>query len=238
VGATRSPNVGKDHLSEAIVIEGVRRFSRRPSFARARVHTRRRTTLYREASRSRLFWRQARTSCSARTTTVEWALPHAKWFVGATLNVTESCLDRHLTTATKNKAAIIWEGEQGGTRTLTYAQLHREVMLLADALKGLGIEKGDRVAIYMGMVPEAAVAMLACARLGAVHTVVFGGFAADALRDRIQDSQAKLVITQDGAYRRGQIVPLKETVDRALAQPQAKSVTKTIVYRHLRELRT
>ncbi|HTN91655.1 MAG TPA: acetate--CoA ligase, partial [Sorangium sp.] len=129
--------------------------------------------------------------------------------------------------------AIIWEGEHGATRTLTYAQLHRETLLLANALKRLGIEKGDRVAIYMGMVPEVAVAMLACARLGAVHTVVFGGFAADALRDRIHDSQAKLVITQDGAYRRGQVVPLKATVDRALAQPEAKSATRVIVYQHL-----
>ncbi|XXT18353.1 acetate--CoA ligase [Sorangium sp. So ce429] len=193
--------------------------------------------LYRESiEQPDAFWRREAGDLVFRTpwtTTSDWALPHAKWFLGATLNVTESCLDRHLTTATKNKAAIIWEGEHGATRTLTYAQLHRETLLLANALKRLGIEKGDRVAIYMGMVPEVAVAMLACARLGAVHTVVFGGFAADALRDRIHDSQAKLVITQDGAYRRGQVVPLKATVDRALAQPEAKSATRVIVYQHL-----
>ncbi|WP_437754674.1 acetate--CoA ligase [Sorangium sp. So ce1389] len=193
--------------------------------------------LYRESiEQPDAFWRREAGDLVFRTpwtTTSDWTLPHAKWFLGATLNVTESCLDRHLTTATKNKAAIIWEGEHGATRTLTYAQLHRETLLLANALKRLGIEKGDRVAIYMGMVPEVAVAMLACARLGAVHTVVFGGFAADALRDRIHDSQAKLVITQDGAYRRGQVVPLKETVDRALAQPEAKSATRVIVYQHL-----
>ncbi|WP_437277592.1 acetate--CoA ligase [Sorangium sp. So ce375] len=193
--------------------------------------------LYRESiDQPDAFWRREASDLVFRTpwaTTSDWSLPHAKWFLGATLNVTESCLDRHLTTATKNKAAIIWEGEHGATRTLTYAQLHRETLLLANALKRLGIEKGDRVAIYMGMVPEVAVAMLACARLGAVHTVVFGGFAADALRDRIHDSQAKLVITQDGAYRRGQVVPLKATVDRALAQPEAKSATRVIVYQHL-----
>ncbi|WP_437315940.1 acetate--CoA ligase [Sorangium sp. So ce385] len=193
--------------------------------------------LYRESiEQPDAFWRREAGDLVFRTpwtTTSDWSLPHAKWFLGATLNVTESCLDRHLTTATKNKAAIIWEGEHGATRTLTYAQLHRETLLLANALKKLGIEKGDRVAIYMGMVPEVAVAMLACARLGAVHTVVFGGFAADALRDRIHDSQAKLVITQDGAYRRGQVVPLKATVDKALAQPEAKSATRVIVYQHL-----
>jgi len=218
-----------------------RRFDPPAAFAkRARVSSREAyDALYRESiEQPDAFWRREAGDLVFRTpwtTTQEWALPHAKWFLGATLNVTESCLDRHLGTATKNKAAIIWEGEHGDTRTLTYAQLHRETLRLASALKRLGIEKGDRVAIYMGMVPEVAVAMLACARIGAVHTVVFGGFAADALRDRIHDSQAKLVITQDGGYRRGNIVPLKETVDRALAQPQAKSATRTIVYRHLGE---
>jgi acetyl-CoA synthetase len=193
--------------------------------------------LYRESvDQPDTFWRRETKELVFRTpwtTTLEWKLPHAKWFVGATLNITESCLDRHLGTATRNKAALLWEGEFGATRTLTFAELYRETVLLADALRKQGIEKGDRVVIYMGMVPEVVVAMLACARLGAVHTVIFGGFAADAIRDRIQDSQAKLVITQDGGHRRGQVLALKETVDRALAQPQAKSVTKTIVYRHL-----
>ena len=122
---------------------------------------------------------------------------------GGTINVTYNCLDRHLHGATRNKAAIIWEGEPGDTRTLTYQQLHREVCRFANALEKLGVGKGDRVAIYMGMVPEAAIAMLACARIGAVHSVVFGGFAADALRDRMNDAKAKCVITQDGAFRRG-----------------------------------
>jgi acetyl-CoA synthetase len=221
------------------LLKETRRFEPPVEFSRhARIGSREAyEALYRESvEQPDAFWRREARDLVFRTTwdkTNEWSLPHARWFLGATLNVTESCLDRHLTTATKNKAAVIWEGEHGATRTLTYAQLHRETLKLASALKQLGIEKGDRVAIYMGMVPEVAVAMLACARLGAVHTVVFGGFAADALRDRIQDSQAKLVITQDGAYRRGQVVPLKDTVDKALAQPEAKSATRVIVYRHL-----
>jgi acetyl-CoA synthetase len=228
-------------MSDAItsLLKETRRFDPPADFARrARVSSREAyEALYRESiEQPDSFWRREAAELTLRTpwtTTLEWTLPHAKWFLGATLNITESCLDRHLATATRNKAALIWEGEHGATRTLTYAQLHRETLLLANALKRLGIQRGDRVAIYMGMVPEVVVAMLACARLGAVHTVVFGGFAADALRDRIQDSQAKLVITQDGAYRRGQIVPLKETVDRALAQPESGSVTNTVVYRHL-----
>ncbi|WP_437956941.1 acetate--CoA ligase [Sorangium sp. So ce119] len=221
------------------LLKETRRFEPPAEFSRrARVGARETyEALYRESiEQPDAFWRREVGDLVFRTpwtTTSDWSLPHVKWFLGATLNVTESCLDRHLTTATRNKAAIIWEGEHGATRTLTYAQLHRETLLLANALKRLGIEKGDRVAIYMGMVPEVAVAMLACARLGAVHTVVFGGFAADALRDRIHDSQAKLVITQDGAYRRGQVVPLKATVDKALAQPEAKSATRVIVYQHI-----
>ncbi len=184
------------------------------------------------------FWRREASDLVFRTPwtqALEWTPPHAKWFLGATLNASESCLDRHLGTARRNKAAILWEGEHGATRTLTYAELHREVCRLANGLASLGVVAGDRVAIYMGMVPEVVVAMLACARLGAVHTVVFGGFAADALRDRIQDSQAKVVITQDGAWRRGSALGLKQTVDQALDQPEAKSVTHAIVYRHLGE---
>src|SRR3954469_14537080 len=161
--------------------------------------------LYRESVESpETFWARETVDLVFRTPwqkALEWELPHAKWFVGATLNITESCLDRHLATPRRNKAAIVWEGELGATKTLTYAQLHRETVLLADALRKHGIVKGDRVAIYIDMVPEVAVAMLACARLGAVHTVIFGGFAADAIRDRIADCQAKVVITQDGGYR-------------------------------------
>jgi acetyl-CoA synthetase len=221
------------HLKET------RRFEPPADFAKnARIPSREAyDALYKESVESpETFWRREAADLVLRTpwtTTLEWNLPHAKWFQGATLNLTESCLDRHLGTATRNKAAIIWEGELGATRTLTYAQLHRETVLLADALRKHGVVKGDRVAIYMGMVPEVAVAMLACARLGAVHTVIFGGFAADAIRDRIHDCQAKIVITQDGGYRRGGVLGLKEAVDKALAQPQAACVEKTIVLQHL-----
>ena len=150
--------------------------------------------------------------------TLEWNPPFAKWFAGGTTNVAYNCLDRHLRGATRNKAALIWEGEPGDSRVLTYQQLHREVCRCANALEQLGIGKGDRVGIYMGMVPEAAIAMLACARIGAVHSVVFGGFAADAVRDRMNDARAKAVITQDGAFRRGQPSPLKPQVDKALEE--------------------
>lgn len=149
---------------------------------------------------------------------VEWNEPFAKWYVGGQLNVTVNCLDRHLSTWRKNKAAIIWEGEPGDSRTLTYAQLHREVCRFANGLKKLGLQKGDRVIVYMPMVPEAAIAILACARLGTPHSVVFGGFSAQALIDRIHDCQAKFVITADGGFRRGSIVPLKKAVDDALGQ--------------------
>jgi acetyl-CoA synthetase len=161
----------------------------------------------------------------------EWKLPHAKWFSGATLNVSESCLDRHLGTPRAKKSALIWESEPGETRTLSYEELHRQVVRLAAALRSLGVKKGDRVAIYMGMVPEVVVGMLACARIGAPHTVVFGGFAAESLRDRINDCGAKVVLTQDGALRRGALVPLKATVDRAVTD--APSIEKVVVYRRL-----
>ncbi|HSR68880.1 MAG TPA: acetate--CoA ligase [Acidobacteriota bacterium] len=147
---------------------------------------------------------------------LEWDCPHAKWFVGGKLNVSYNCLDRHLQTWRKNKAALVWEGEPGDQRVLTYQDLHREVNRCAAALHRLGIEEGDRVAIYMGMVPELAVAMLACARIGAPHTVVFGGFSPESLRDRINDCQAKLLITADGSWRRGSVVPLKQNADEAV----------------------
>lgn len=147
---------------------------------------------------------------------LEWNEPFAQWFVGGQLNLSYNCLDRHLTTWRKNKAAIIWEGEPGDQRTLTYQQLHREVCKFANVLKGLGIEKGDRVAIYMPMIPELPVAMLACARIGATHSIIFGGFSAEALKDRINDAQAKAVITADGGFRRGTVVQLKPAVDDAV----------------------
>jgi len=147
---------------------------------------------------------------------LEWNAPWAKWFVGGKLNVTYNCVDRHAHSARRNKAAIIWEGEPGDMRVLTFGMLEREVNRFANGLKALGVAKGDRVAIYMGMVPELAVAMLACAKIGAAHSVVFGGFSAEALRERINDAKAKVLITADGAWRRGTVVPLKASVDDAL----------------------
>jgi acetyl-CoA synthetase len=155
---------------------------------------------------------------------VDWKLPDAKWFVGGRLNATASCLDRHVTTWRKNKAAIIFEGEPGDSRVYTYDQLHREVCKAANALVALGVRAGEFVAIYMPMIPEAAIAMLACARLGAPHTVVFGGFSAEALRDRIVDCKARFVITADGGWRRGQIVPLKDNVDKAIEGTTVETV--------------
>jgi acetyl-CoA synthetase len=165
-----------------------------------------------------------------------WKEPFAQWFVGGQLNVSANCLDRHLGTPTANKAALIWEGEPAGPgkpgeeRTLTFKQLHHEVCLFANVLKRNGLKRGDRVLIYLPMVPEAAVAMLACARLGAVHSVVFGGFSAQSVADRIQDSQARFVITADGGFRRGTVVPLKQNVDEALLlkDPQGELLAKTI----------
>ena len=164
-------------------------------------------------------------------TVLDWQPPFAKWFIGGKLNISYNCLDRHLTTWRRNKAALIWEGEPGDSRTLTYAQLHREVCQFANVLKQLGATKGDVIGIYMPMIPEAAIAMLACARIGAAHTVVFGGFSAEALRDRLIDGQAKLVITADGGWRKDAIVPLKEQVDKALADPKVEVENVLVVQR-------
>ncbi len=160
---------------------------------------------------------------------LEWDVPWAKWFVGGEINLSHNCLDRHLSSSRRNKAAIIWEGEPGDIRTLTYQQLHSEVSKCANVLKSLGVKKGEVVAIYMGMSPELAIALLACARIGAPHTVVFGGFSAQALVDRITDSQAVAVITQDGSFRRGVEVTLKPAVDEALLQ--CPSVRHSLVYK-------
>ncbi len=174
---------------------------------------------------------------------LQWKAPFAKWFVGGKLNVSHNCLDRHLGTPTANQAAIIWEGEPAGAgihgevRTLTYKQLHREVCLFANVLKRHGLKKGDRVIIYLPMVPEAAIAMLACTRIGVVHSVVFGGFSAQSVADRIFDCQAKMVITADGGFRRGTVVQLKKNVDDALAikdaqgQLLARTIEKVIILR-------
>ena len=148
---------------------------------------------------------------------LDWQPPHAKWFVGGKLNASVNCLDRHVRGARRNKAALVWEGEPGDRRTLTYFDLYRQVSAFANVLKGLGIKKGDRVGMYLPLVPELVISMLACARIGAIHSVVFGGFSAESLRDRMNDMKASLLITADGGYRRGQIVPLKQVADEAVA---------------------
>jgi acetyl-CoA synthetase len=163
------------------------------------------------------------------TQVLEWNPPHAKWFVGGKINASVNCLDRHVRTARRNKAAIIWEGEPGDRRTLTYFDLHREVCQFANVLKALGITRGDRVAIYLPLIPELAIAMLACARIGAVHSVVFGGFSAESLRDRINDASARLLVTADGGFRRGSVVALKKVADEALAN--TPSIEHAIVVR-------
>ncbi len=162
-------------------------------------------------------------------TVLKWEEPHAQWFVGGKINASYNCLDKHLESWRKNKAAIIWEGEPGEIRTLTYQQLHSEVCKFANVLKKLGVKIGDRVALYMPLVPELAIAMLACARIGATHTVIFGGFSADAIRDRVNDGECKLIVTADGGFRRGSEIKLKETVDAAVSQ--TPSVEHVVVFK-------
>ena len=158
---------------------------------------------------------------------LDWQPPFARWFVGGTTNIAWNCLDRHLTTWRRNKAAIVWEGEPGDSRVLTYQDLHREVSRFANALKRLGVVAGDRVALYMPMVPELPIAMLACARIGATHVVVFGGFSAEALRERVKDTAARVIVTADGGWRRGSVIPLKAAVDEAVKD--TPSVTAVVV---------
>ena len=214
-----------------------RRFHPDPAFVeRARVSSHHAyASLYRQSiEEPDAFWREQTADLAWRTPWTrasEWTLPRATFFAGARLNVSESCLDRHLATSRRTKAALIWEGEPGDTRTLTYFELHREVVRAAAALADLGVTPGDRVAIYMGMVPEAVIAMLACARIGATHSVVFGGFSAEALRDRINDCGAKVLLTQDGAWRRGSVVPLKAMADAALEK--TPSIRKVVVLRRI-----
>ena len=162
-------------------------------------------------------------------TVCEWNLPFSKWFVGGSLNVSENCLDRHVAAGRGDRVAFHWEGEPGDTRTVTYADLLAEVQRFANVLRGLGVDKGDRVNIYLPMIPEAAVAMLACTRIGAAHSVVFGGFSAQSLTDRINDASAKVLITADGGYRRGEVFPLKPAADEAIAS--TPSIEHVVVVR-------
>jgi acetyl-CoA synthetase len=211
---------------EALLKEG-RKFPPPKAFSKAaRVKN---AAIYREARKNPVrFWeRQARELRWLKPwrKALEWKLPYAKWFIGGKLNVSDNCLDRHVEGPRRNKAAIIWEGEPGDSRILTYRDLWREVNRFAAALRRHGVKKGDTVTIYMPMVPELPIAMLACARIGAPHNVVFGGFAPESLRDRINDCGAKVVITADGSYRRGGMVPLKKNTDAALKEcPQVTTV--------------
>ncbi len=164
---------------------------------------------------------------------LEWKAPWVKWFVGGKLNVAYNCVDRHARSARRNKAALVWEGEPGDSRVLTYGMLEREVNRFANVLRSLGVAKGDLVAIYMGMIPELAIAMLACAKIGAPHSIIFGGFSAEALRERINDAKAKVVVTCDGAWRRGGVVPLKAWVDEALRE--TPTIEKVVVVRRVGE---
>jgi len=189
--------------------------------------------IYQEAARDpERFWADFARELEWSTpwsTVLEWNPPHAKWFVGGKINASVNCLDRHLGSARRNKAAIIWEGEPGDRRTLTYFDLHRDVCQFANVLKSLGVGRGDRVAIYLPLIPELVIAMVACARIGAVHSVVFGGFSAESLRDRINDAQCRLLVTADGGFRRGSVVPLKKVADEALAD--TPSIEHAIVVR-------
>ncbi len=206
-----------DHQIDTLLSES-RRFPPPPAFAAQAIAT---SGLYDAATADReAFWADQARALDWMVpwqAVLEWTPPHARWFVGGRLNVAANCLDRHLAGPRRNKAAIIWEGEPGDRRVYTYFGLAREVGRCANALKRLGVERGDRVAIYLPMIPEAAIAMLACARIGAVHSVVFGGFSADSLRDRINDAQATVLITADGGYRRGHVLPLKRFADEAVA---------------------
>jgi len=208
-----------------------RTFSAPPDFrARARVSD---DSLYAEADRDpEAFWARFADELEWSRKwdrVLDWQPPHAKWFVGGTLNASVNCVDRHVRDGRRNKAAIIWEGEPGDRRTLTYYDLFREVSQFANVLKSLGVKKGDRVAIYLPLIPELVVSLLACARIGAIHSVVFGGFSAESLRDRINDAKARLLITADGGYRRGQIVALKKVADEAVAD--TPSIENVVVVR-------
>jgi len=216
----------ESHLKETRVFKPSREFAKKARISSLEQYRR----MYRESIRNPdKFWaREARELHWQKPwkKVLQWNAPSAKWFVGGKLNLSENCLDRHLHCARRNKAAIIWEGEPGDKRILTYQQLHREVCRFANVLKRNKIRKGDRVIIYLPAIPEAAIAMLACTRIGAIHSVVFGGFSADSIRDRIADCGATAVITADAGYRRGALVPLKHNVDQAL---KGKTTVKRVI---------
>src|SRR4026209_2512068 len=235
--ATLTPGTMNEQLDT--LLSETRRFPPPAAFAARASAT---AELYQAGRDWTRFWAQQAQDLdwiSAWTRVLDWQPPHARWFVDGKLNASANCIDRHLKGPRRNKAAIVWEGEPGDRRVLTYWDLAREVSRCANALKRLGIERGDRVAIYLPMIPEAGVArsvpmipeaviaMLACARIGAVHSVVFGGFSADSLRDRIYDAGAVCVIAADCGYRRGQVVPLKRFADQALQE--CPSVRHTVV---------
>lgn len=219
----------ESHLVENRVFKPTKEFSKQSALSNLTAYRRqyeesiKRPDKFWAKEASELFWQKKWTKV------LEWACPFAKWFIGGKINVSENCLDRHVNSPRRNKAAIIWEGEPGEKRTLTYHQLHREVCKFANVLKRNGVRKGDRVLIYMPLIPEASIAMLACARIGAVHSVVFGGFSSDSIRDRLADSGAKVIVTADGGYRRGQIVTLKQNVDHAIQGN--KDIKRVIVFR-------
>jgi acetyl-CoA synthetase len=207
------------------LLKETRVFKPAPEFARTANWSKKTIAEYRKlgSTNPQRFWaRMARENVTWFTSwkkVLQWKPPFAKWFIGGKLNVSYNCLDRHVSgpgAHRRNKAAIIWEGEPGDSRVITYAELHREVCKFANVLKSQGVKKGDRVALYMPMVPELAIAMLACTRIGAPHSIIFGGFSAEALRDRINDADAKLVVTADGGFRKGAAFPLKPAVDDAL----------------------
>ena len=219
---------------EALLQEG-RKFPPSKEFAtRAVVKTR---SVYKEAKRNPVrFWeRQAKELRWMKPwkKTLEWKPPYAKWFTGGKLNASDNCLDRHIEGPRRNKAALIWEGEPGDSRVLTYWDLYRDVNRFASALKKAGVRKGDIVTIYMPMIPEVVVAALACVRIGAAHSVVFAGFSPESLRDRINDAKSRVVITADGGYRRGSVVPLKANVDSAIKE--CPSVNTVVVARRTRQ---
>ena len=221
----------ESHLSEDRVFKPSKEFSKKARIKSMAQYKR----MYRESiDKPGVFWaREAKELVWQKkwTKALDWKAPYAKWFVGGKLNVCESCVDQHLKNGRANKAAIIWEGEPGENRTLTYRQLHREICNFSNVLLAKGIKPKDRVMIYMPMTPEAVIAMLACARIGAVHSVIFGGFSADSIVDRLEDCKAKAIITSDGGYRRGGVVHLKKNVDDALKK--YKEVETVIVHQRI-----